>query len=142
MIITLGDYINILANHRNPNTENTYMKIKQIAEDLRGMAVRRDYLVVSATQVNRCLAKDSILLSKNKGNIKIEDVEIGDEILSHKGYVKVINKSEREIKKGLKIKTESGKEIIVSRNHRFPVGNNLKYAYELKKGDKLYRLES
>ena len=33
------DYINILSNYRNPNTENTYMKIKQIAEDLRAMAV-------------------------------------------------------------------------------------------------------
>jgi predicted ATP-dependent serine protease len=47
------DYINILANHRNPNTENTYMKIKQIAEDLRAMAVRNDWVVISATQINR-----------------------------------------------------------------------------------------
>ena len=47
------DYINILANYRNPNTENTYMKIKQIAEDLRALAVKRDMLVISATQINR-----------------------------------------------------------------------------------------
>jgi replicative DNA helicase len=47
------DYINILANYRNPNTENTYMKIKQIAEDLRAMAVRNDWIVISATQINR-----------------------------------------------------------------------------------------
>ena len=47
------DYINILANHRNPNSENTYMKIKQIAEDLRAMAVRNEWVVITATQINR-----------------------------------------------------------------------------------------
>jgi archaellum biogenesis ATPase FlaH len=47
------DYINILANYRNPNTENTYMKIKQIAEDLRAMADRNKWLIVTATQIKR-----------------------------------------------------------------------------------------
>jgi len=47
------DYINILANYRNPNTENTYMKIKQIAEDLRAMGQRNSWLVVTATQITR-----------------------------------------------------------------------------------------
>jgi hypothetical protein len=47
------DYINILANYRNPNTENTYMKIKQIAEDLRAMAVRNEWIVITANQINR-----------------------------------------------------------------------------------------
>lgn len=47
------DYINILANYRNLNTENTYMKIKQIAEDLRAMGQRNDWLIVTATQITR-----------------------------------------------------------------------------------------
>lgn len=47
------DYINIMRNWRNPNSENTYMKIKQLAEDLRAMAVRNEWCVVTATQVNR-----------------------------------------------------------------------------------------
>jgi len=51
--VLIIDYINILANYRNPNTENTYMKIKQIAEDLRALAVKRNLLVISATQINR-----------------------------------------------------------------------------------------
>lgn len=51
--VLVVDYINILANYRNPNTENTYMKIKQIAEDLRALAVKRDLLVISGTQINR-----------------------------------------------------------------------------------------
>lgn len=51
--VVVLDYINILKNWRNPNTENMYMKIKQIAEDLRAMAMRNDWAVVTATQVNR-----------------------------------------------------------------------------------------
>jgi replicative DNA helicase len=47
------DYINILKNWRNPNSENMYMKIKQIAEDLRAMAMRNDWAIITATQVNR-----------------------------------------------------------------------------------------
>jgi len=47
------DYVNILKNWRNPNTENMYMKIKQIAEDTRAMAMRNDWAIVTATQINR-----------------------------------------------------------------------------------------
>ena len=47
------DYINIMKNWRNPNTENTYMKIKQIAEDLRAMASEGKWCVITATQTNR-----------------------------------------------------------------------------------------
>jgi len=51
--VIILDYINILKNWRNPNSENTYMKIKQIAEDLRAMAMRNDWAIVTATQINR-----------------------------------------------------------------------------------------
>lgn len=47
------DYIGIMRNWRNPNTENSYMKIKQIAEDLRAMAMRNNWCVVTASQFNR-----------------------------------------------------------------------------------------
>ena len=48
--VIILDYINILKNWRNPNSENMYMKIKQIAEDLRAMAMRNDWAIVTATQ--------------------------------------------------------------------------------------------
>ena len=47
------DYINIMKNWRNPNTENTYIKIKQIAEDLRAMAMEERWAIITATQTNR-----------------------------------------------------------------------------------------
>ena len=47
------DYINIMRNWRNPNTENTYMKIKQIAEDLRAMAMEEQWTVITVSQTKR-----------------------------------------------------------------------------------------
>lgn len=47
------DYIGIMKNWRNPNTENSYMKIKQIAEDMRAMAMRNGWCIVTASQFNR-----------------------------------------------------------------------------------------
>jgi len=51
--IVIIDYINIMKNYRNPNTENTYMKIKQIAEDLRAMGQRNHWAIVTATQTKQ-----------------------------------------------------------------------------------------
>ena len=51
--VVIIDYINILSNYRNPNSENTYMKIKQISEDLRGMAIRNNWLIITATQFGK-----------------------------------------------------------------------------------------
>ncbi len=51
--IVVIDYINIMKNWRNPNTENTYMKIKQIAEDLRAMGQRNGWAIVTATQTKQ-----------------------------------------------------------------------------------------
>jgi len=47
------DYINIMKNYRNPNSENTYQKIKSLAEDVRAIAVKNNWCVLTATQTNR-----------------------------------------------------------------------------------------
>jgi archaellum biogenesis ATPase FlaH len=51
--VVVIDYINILKNWRNPNSENTYMKIKQIAEDLRGVAMSNEWAILTATQTKQ-----------------------------------------------------------------------------------------
>ena len=51
--IIIIDYINIMKNWRNPNSENTYMKIKQIAEDLRAVAQRNSWAIITATQTKQ-----------------------------------------------------------------------------------------
>lgn len=51
--IVIVDYINIMKNWRNPNSENTYMKIKQIAEDLRAMGMANNWSILTATQTKQ-----------------------------------------------------------------------------------------
>lgn len=51
--VVIIDYINIMSNYRQPNSENTYLKIKSLAEDLRGLAVKYDLLMVTASQIGR-----------------------------------------------------------------------------------------
>jgi KaiC/GvpD/RAD55 family RecA-like ATPase len=47
------DYLNIMKNWRNPNSENTYLKIKQISEDVRAMGQENNWAIISVTQTNR-----------------------------------------------------------------------------------------
>lgn len=60
------DYLNIMKNWRNPNTENLYLKIKQIAEDVRALSQRLETCIVTATQLNRAGSSTS--------NIQMTDV--------------------------------------------------------------------
>ena len=79
--VVVVDYINILKNWRNPNSENTYMKIKQIAEDLRAMAINNDWSIISCSQVNREGFKNSDLdmdnISESVGLIATVDALFG-----------------------------------------------------------------
>jgi len=47
------DYLNICASSRIRNGENTYVLVKSIAEELRGLAVEQDVAIISSTQTNR-----------------------------------------------------------------------------------------
>ena len=47
------DYLNIMKNWRNPNSENTYLKVKQISEDVRAMGQENNWAIISVTQTNR-----------------------------------------------------------------------------------------
>jgi hypothetical protein len=47
------DYLNIMKNWRNPNSENTYLKIKQISEDIRAVGQKNNWAIISVTQTNR-----------------------------------------------------------------------------------------
>ena len=63
--VVIIDYINILKDRRNPNTENLYIKIKNICEDLRALAQRRNIVLISATQ-------------GNKNTMNSSDIKMGD----------------------------------------------------------------
>ena len=135
------DYVNILKNWRNANSENTYMKIKQIAEDARAMAMRNNWAIVTATQINRCLTLDTTVEHEFKGVVPISELKENDRILGPEGYTTVTKIYPVEKQKVYLVKTKSGKTIKVSENHLHPVSNAAtKYVTtaELKIGDKLF----
>lgn len=47
------DYLNICATNRGSSGDNSYTKVKNIAEELRALAVEWDLPIISATQTNR-----------------------------------------------------------------------------------------
>lgn len=47
------DYINLMTDRKAGKSDNMYVKIKNIAEDVRAMAQKNDWCVVSLTQTNR-----------------------------------------------------------------------------------------
>ena len=106
------DYINILSNYRNPNSENTYLKIKQIAEDLRAMGVRNKWLIVTATQITRSGYNSTDIgmgdVSESAGLSHTADVMLGiiqDDLMraSYEYWLKVLKIRDGE-GKGMKCK--------------------------------------
>lgn len=90
--------------------------------------------------VRRCLAGDSEVLTK-KGLVKMKDILIGDEVLTHTGeYKKVIAKINNGKRKLLKITTNCG-DYYSTENHVWATAKNLdgninwKLASDLKKND-------
>ena len=86
------DYINIMCNYKNPNSENTYLKIKTLAEDLRGLAVKYNLIIDTASQIGRTAINSSDIelsdISESMGLahtadsilaiIQTEDMQIGE----------------------------------------------------------------
>jgi intein/homing endonuclease len=134
--VIIVDYINIMKNWRNPNSENTYMKIKQIAEDLRGMAMTNNWSIITATQTKQCLTLDTKIESRERGLIEIGDCNINDEILCEQGWTKILHKTLPEKQRVFMITTKSGKKIKCSGKHRFPLASGEeKPCFALKAGD-------
>lgn len=90
--VVIIDYINIMSNYRQPNSENTYLKIKTLAEDLRGLCVKYDVICITASQIGRSALESSDInltdVSESMGLmhtvdncigiIQTEDMRIGD----------------------------------------------------------------
>jgi replicative DNA helicase len=150
------DYLNICSSSRMKSVGgaiNSYTYVKAIAEEIRGLAVEFNVPVVSATQTTRsgygnsdpgledtseCIFVDEIVTLRNGGTKKIKDVEVGDQIVSNDAYKTVMKVHHPKMKNCVRIKTKSGKTIIVSKDHVFPTkGGRLSVNSGLKVGSKL-----
>jgi hypothetical protein len=131
------DYLNICssARYKLSGSVNTYVYIKGIAEELRGLAVEFDVPIWSATQLTRtgtqssdvemtdtseCIFVDEQIQLRTGEMKRIGDVVFGDQILANDSYKTVIKAHHPKLKDCVKITLASGKSIIVSRDHVFP----------------------
>lgn len=120
------DYLDLLhPNNKRVNPSDMFIKDKYVTEELRGLAAEWNFLMITASQLNRCLDPNTILITEDRGKIKLSEVKIGDKILGSEDYVTVKGKITNKTRK-FKIKTKSGKEIICSSNHIFPTPNGQK----------------
>lgn len=135
------DYINLLTTNEG---NNSYEKVKYITEQVRSLSYVFECPIITATQLNRCLDINTLVELESNKKIKICDLKIGDKILGECGYVTVRKVYPTSKKKAYKITTESGKEIICSGEHLFPVlcGDKTKKFHSiydgLSVGDELY----
>lgn len=134
------DYLNLCASSRyKTSTSNSYTYVKSVSEEIRGLGVENNIPIVSAVQFNRCLGLDTIVTKKDGQQIKIRHVEVGDEILSHSGHVKVNEVYPIETQEVYEITTKSGKKIVCSDRHIFPTSEGEKNILSgLTIGDKLF----
>ncbi len=122
----------------NPNDQ--FIKDKYVSEELRNLAKELGVLMITASQLNRCLSLDTQVIC-NGLSTDISRVSVGDWLESNEGPVEVLEKLPITKQASYRIKTKSGKEIICSGNHMFPVNGKLKTINTgLKKGDILRSL--
>jgi replicative DNA helicase len=138
--IVIVDYADLLRDTGVKGSVRNDIMLGNIYEDLRGLAGTYQVPLYTASQANRCLVLDTLVEHKQKGKIKIVNLVVGDEILTHDGYKKVSIISPVEKQPVYKIKLKSGKEIICSAKHEFPIsyGKLKSIQSGLKAGDKFF----
>ena len=103
------------------------------------------YLIVSyAPSMGKCIDANTPVYTP-KGNVPIKNLNIGDEVYSMKNknlcVEKITNKWET-VKKQVKITLKSGKQLIVSPEHRMLTFDGYKMAKDITTNDYLYSLLS
>ena len=110
------DYLGIMKSDLLSPSAGLYSYVKSIVEETRAIASKREIPIVSASQLNRCLEKNTLIETKD-GPVKIKDIQIGTELSTG---VSVVTKTGIQKQKVYKVTTKSGKEIIISGEHKLP----------------------
>lgn len=67
-------------------------------------------------EVAQCIEENQEVLTK-KGLVKIKDINIGDEVYTRKGFIKVIGKFDKGIRDTIILKTKQGTELKATSDH-------------------------
>lgn len=134
------DYLDLLMPvSAKVNPSDFFTKDKYVSEELRNLAKEFELVLVTASQLNRCLSPSTIVLKENVGYVRLSEINIGDRIMGKNGFV-TVNKVHPTIKQPVfEITTKTGKKIKCSAKHKFPTENGLlkELANGLTIGDKL-----
>uniref|UniRef100_A0A6C0JU67 DNA 5'-3' helicase DnaB n=1 Tax=viral metagenome TaxID=1070528 RepID=A0A6C0JU67_9ZZZZ len=122
------DYLGICSSSRIKMSSgaNSYLIVKSIAEELRGLAMEYNVPVISGAQTNKCLVLNTLVEHMTKGKIPIKDLVIGDKILGTNGFVDVNHIFPIEENEVYEIVLKSGKKIKCSKKHIFPTIDGMK----------------
>jgi hypothetical protein len=137
------DYLNICASARMKlgASINSYTYIKSIAEELRALAVEHNLPILTATQTTRsgftntdigledtseCIWVGEEVTLVDGDKKLISEVIPGDQIISNDGFKTTMFVHHKKPKECVKITLESGKTIIVSKDHVFPTDSGRK----------------
>lgn len=116
------DYLDIMGTTMQISMDNLFVKDKYVTEEVRSLGFDFNAVVVSASQLGRCVDVNAIVQLRG-GNIKkIGDINIGDEVKSQNGkFNKVVAKTEITKQKVYRVKTASGAVVTISKRHVVPV---------------------
>jgi len=133
------DYLDLLmpvSAKVSPN--DLFVKDKYVSEELRNLAKELGILMVTASQLNRCLTLDTVVVVDGQAK-PISQVQVGDQLQSDSGSVTVTEILPITRQSVYKITTRTGKTIMCSANHKFPTSQGLRTINDgLSAGEKLY----
>jgi len=144
------DYISLLTTETG---SNSYERVKHICEKIRALSYIFKCPFFSACQLSKpgygkenpglegigeCIEVNQLVTLRSGEYKKIGDLKFGDQIKSNDEYKTVTQIHHKKIKPCFKIRLKSGKEIIVSEDHKFPSNRGrLSIREGLNVGDKL-----
>ena len=138
--VLMVDYLDLMfPNNKKIDVSNLFIKDKYICEELRGLGMEKNMVVISASQLGRCLTMDTQVELANGHMTTIDQVQEGDLIQGSNGPVQVMNVFPKAKQLVFKIKTKSGREINATAQHKFPTPNGTRsLEHGLTVGQKLY----
>lgn len=123
---------------KNPFIDGWYIWVlcEHLEQAYRGKIPKLIFNVPPRT--GKPVSKDTLLLTLSGERKRIEDIQVGDYVLTHAGrFRKVLAKYEQGALETLKIETIGGREIISALDHPFLTANGWKNAENLLIGDVL-----
>lgn len=79
-----------------------------------------------------CVAGSTVVDTLNRGRVRIDTIKPGEAVLGLNGYVKVLNQFESGVKPTFTIRTEYGKQVTCTLEHRIQTNEGLLTLNEIK----------